>query len=63
MITHDIEEALLIGDTLTVLAGAPAKVIRQMENPLRHIPLNERRSPPQFQTWANEWKGEIDFDK
>lgn len=61
LITHDIEEALLIGDTLTVLSGTPGHIVRQMDNPLRQVPFDQRQSHPQFHSWVNEWKGVLQF--
>jgi len=33
-VTHDIQEALILGDTILVLQGPPAKIARELHNPL-----------------------------
>jgi sulfonate transport system ATP-binding protein len=46
LITHDIEEALVLSDRVIVLQGPPARVRRDIEIQLPHP---RRRSSPQFQ--------------
>lgn len=33
LVTHDIEEAVLLGAGVSVLAGSPARIVRRFENP------------------------------
>lgn len=46
LITHDIEEALVLSDRIVVLQGPPARVRQDIEIKLPHP---RRRSSPQFQ--------------
>jgi ABC-type nitrate/sulfonate/bicarbonate transport system ATPase subunit len=44
LVTHDIGEAALLGDGVSVLAGRPARIVRRFENPGQGTP-GHRRSP------------------
>lgn len=59
-ITHDIEEALLLGHQIVVLSGKPGKISRVMENPLRDITdLDQRRTDPRMFQWLQTLRKEI----
>jgi ABC-type nitrate/sulfonate/bicarbonate transport system ATPase subunit len=38
-VTHDIQEALILGDTIFVFSSRPARVLRQLEN---RVPRDSR---------------------
>jgi sulfonate transport system ATP-binding protein len=56
LITHDIEEALVLSDRILVLQGPPARVRRDLEIGLPHP---RRRSSPQFQELKDMLLGEL----
>lgn len=49
-ITHDIEEALLLGQKIILMTGQPGKILKTMDNPLRRAasPLSNLREMPEF---------------
>jgi NitT/TauT family transport system ATP-binding protein/taurine transport system ATP-binding protein len=47
-ITHDVDEALLLGSRIMVMRGGPGTIIRDIKNPLRtspHFSREIKRSP------------------
>lgn len=59
-ITHDIEEALLLGHQIVIMGGQPGSIQRVLPNPLQEIvSLEERRSDPRLFQYVNELRGEI----
>lgn len=59
-ITHDIEEALLLGHQIVIMGGQPGTIQRVLPNPLQEIAdLTERRSDPRLFQYVNELRGEI----
>jgi ABC-type nitrate/sulfonate/bicarbonate transport system ATPase subunit len=42
LVTHDIDEAVLLGAGVSVLAGAPARIVRRFENPGQGTPGHRR---------------------
>jgi len=54
MVTHSIEEALLLSDRILVMSSSPATILRELE-----VPFGRPRSPelwtdPQFNAWKQE---------
>lgn len=59
-ITHDIEEALLLGHQIVIMGGQPGAIQRFLPNPLQGIDsLEERRNDPRLFQYVNELRGEI----
>jgi sulfonate transport system ATP-binding protein len=56
LITHDIEEALVLSDRILVLQGPPAQVRRDLEV---HLPHPRRRSSGDFQELKDQLLGEL----
>jgi ABC-type nitrate/sulfonate/bicarbonate transport system ATPase subunit len=48
LVTHDIEEAVLLGTSVSVLAGSPARIVRRFDNPGGGTP--GRRGSPEVQS-------------
>ena len=47
-ISHDIDEAILLGDRTALLSRRPATVMELIENPLPHPRSNEMIQTPEF---------------
>jgi sulfonate transport system ATP-binding protein len=56
LITHDIDEALVLSDRIVVLQGPPARVRRDLKVQLPHP---RRRSSPEFQELKDVLLGEL----
>ncbi|MDT2812344.1 ABC transporter ATP-binding protein [Vagococcus lutrae] len=61
LITHDIEEALLLSDIVLVMNGQPGTVTREIVNPLAkdNATLNERRQDVRFYELVETLRREI----
>ncbi len=42
-VTHNIEEAMLIGEKIAIFGQEPGKIVQQLENPLAHIEIGEKK--------------------
>jgi NitT/TauT family transport system ATP-binding protein len=42
LVTHDIEEAVMLGSGVSVLAGSPARIVRRFDNPGQGVPGHRR---------------------
>jgi NitT/TauT family transport system ATP-binding protein/taurine transport system ATP-binding protein len=51
-ITHDVDEALLLGNRIMVMRGGPDTIIRDMENPLRTSPRFSREIKRSQSFWT-----------
>lgn len=59
-ITHDIEEALLLGHQIVLVTGKPGKIGKVMDNPLKELTdLEERRRDPRMFQWIQSLRKEI----
>ena len=59
-ITHDIEEALLLGHKIVVMKGQPGEIHQVMDSPLNPIEtLEEKRRQPDFYEYVNSLREEI----
>lgn len=59
-ITHDIEEALLLGHKIVIMKGQPGKVARVSDNPFAALPsLAEKRAAPEFFAEVSRLRKEI----
>jgi len=58
-ITHDIEEAILLGDKIVIMEGKPGRVKEIIDNPLKDLTLEEKRTSSEFFKWANELRKEL----
>lgn len=62
-ITHDIEEALLLGQKIVVMGGQPGQIRSIMDNPLTSGTLAEKRSQPRFYEWVETLRKEIRYEE
>lgn len=64
-ITHEIEEALLLGQKIVIMGGQPGNVRKLIDNPVTKeaTSLEERRNHPQFYQWVNQLRGEIQSER
>lgn len=53
LVTHDIEEALLLSDRIIVLGGNPGSVKAVLQNPFQR-PRQENRFTPEFQKYKHD---------
>ncbi|MDR3165934.1 MAG: ABC transporter ATP-binding protein [Synergistaceae bacterium] len=51
-ITHDVDEALLLGNRIMVMRGGPGMIVRDIENPLRTSPHFSREIKRSQSFWA-----------
>jgi NitT/TauT family transport system ATP-binding protein/taurine transport system ATP-binding protein len=51
-ITHDVDEALLLGSRIMVMRGGPGTIVRDMENPLRTSPHFSREIKRSQSFWT-----------
>lgn len=60
-ITHDIEEALLLGHRIIIMNGQPGRVTQVLDNPLGEptFDTQARRQDPEFFEWVNRLRKEI----
>ena len=59
-VTHDIDEAVYLGDRVLVLSGTPGRIVASVDVPLpRPREQTETRSSPQFLSLRNELHGHI----
>ena len=54
MVTHSIEEALLLSDRILVISASPAKVIREVQVPFARPRSSNLWTDPQFNRWKQE---------
>lgn len=52
IVTHSIDEAVLLGQRILVMSPRPGRIIAELENPL--VGMREYRSAPEFFTKATE---------
>lgn len=57
LVTHDIEEAALLGAGVSVLAGSPARIVRRFENPGQGTPDHRRGAA--FSSLCDEIRGAL----
>lgn len=62
-VTHDIEEALLLGHKIILMKDKPGEIKTVLENPLGNYPLEKRRELPDFYEIVRQLKGEIAHGK
>jgi ABC-type taurine transport system ATPase subunit len=49
LVTHDVDEALLLSDHVIVLSARPGRVVRKLEARFRHdVPRREVITSPEF---------------
>lgn len=48
LITHDVEEAVFLGQRIILLSGKPGKIVEVIDNPSFSIPDEEKRLSKQF---------------
>lgn len=61
-ITHDIEEALLLGHKIIVMKGKPGTVIDVLDNPFCHFKtLEDKKSDSNFYSWVSRLKKELAY--
>ncbi|MDR2832888.1 MAG: ABC transporter ATP-binding protein, partial [Streptococcaceae bacterium] len=58
-ITHDIEEAVLLGHKIVIIDGKPGKIKEVIENPLADLSIEEKRNSPEFFAWVNQLRKEL----
>ncbi|MFS0727786.1 ABC transporter ATP-binding protein [Paenibacillus sp. 1P07SE] len=54
MVTHSIEEALLLSDRILVMSASPATVIRELPVPFARPRSSELWTDPRFNAWKQE---------
>jgi sulfonate transport system ATP-binding protein len=57
-VTHDIEEALALGDRVLVMRGPPGRIHREFRLDMTRP---RKRTSPQFQTWKQEILDQLDL--
>lgn len=60
-ITHEIEEALLLGHKVVIMGGQPGRIRKVLDNPIAggNRPLEERRGDPAFYEGVSQLRAEI----
>lgn len=48
LITHDVEEAVFLGQRIILLSGKPGKIVEVIENPSFSVPYEEKRVSDSF---------------
>ena len=59
-VTHDLEEAIYIGDRVAILSGHPAAIKRIIVVPFQHPRSRDIRLHPDFQKLRGELEGELE---
>lgn len=54
MVTHSIDEALLLSDRILVMSASPATVIRELQVPFERPRSSDLWTDPQFNAWKQE---------
>lgn len=44
IITHDVEEAVFLGNRILLLSGSPSRIVRELTNPSFDIPLSDKKT-------------------
>lgn len=60
LVTHDVEEALVLSDRIIVMRGHPGHIHQELEIPL---PRPRRRTEPGFQQWKETLLRALDLSK
>ncbi|WP_071130934.1 ABC transporter ATP-binding protein [Enterococcus timonensis] len=62
-VTHDIEEALLLGHKMVIMHDFPGTVKKVIDNPFANLKLDQRKASPDFFSTAQRLKKEIAPDE